>query len=312
MFRPRAAYLLSFGLVLAGCSIHPLPEDFTRDTTFSIVRKIRCEAREALDNISVDVLRKSHRSEVLDIADDVEDGNKNVRDLPNYGPKFLEPQIAAVFRTFTLSAVVLDFDFTIKETNDHMIDTNFRDPFTRGVFTLGLKGGKKLERQNQRKFQVGATFSELHGKQFDAEHCSHIAAKHKHILYPITGKIGLEELFYTFIKLTAETGGLGAPSEGPKKLVKFTDTLTFITTLAATATPKITLMSNSSKFRLSDATGTFGETRADSHKVTVSVSKNTSSKQALKEAFTVADLERAENTFDTIFVNERRLDAAGF
>ena len=34
--------------VLVGCSIHPLPEDVTRKTTYDIVRQARCEAQRAL------------------------------------------------------------------------------------------------------------------------------------------------------------------------------------------------------------------------------------------------------------------------
>ena len=34
--------------ILAGCAIHPLPDDVTRETTHSIVQKIRCEAQRAV------------------------------------------------------------------------------------------------------------------------------------------------------------------------------------------------------------------------------------------------------------------------
>jgi hypothetical protein len=33
---------------VAGCSIHPLPENVTRKTTYDIVKKLRCEAREGV------------------------------------------------------------------------------------------------------------------------------------------------------------------------------------------------------------------------------------------------------------------------
>src|SRR5689334_1171285 len=34
--------------ILANCSIHPLIDDVTRTTTYDIVEKIRCEAKEAV------------------------------------------------------------------------------------------------------------------------------------------------------------------------------------------------------------------------------------------------------------------------
>ena len=36
---------LAFALSGAGCAIHPLPDDVSRETTFSIVQNIRCEAK---------------------------------------------------------------------------------------------------------------------------------------------------------------------------------------------------------------------------------------------------------------------------
>src|SRR4051812_43739321 len=33
----------AFGFLIAGCSVHPLPEDVTGLSTYNIVRQIRCE-----------------------------------------------------------------------------------------------------------------------------------------------------------------------------------------------------------------------------------------------------------------------------
>lgn len=48
-----AAIVLLFS-GLAGCSTHPLPEDVTRKTTFDIVQKIRCEARQGIFDAGID------------------------------------------------------------------------------------------------------------------------------------------------------------------------------------------------------------------------------------------------------------------
>jgi hypothetical protein len=39
---------LAFQFAIAGCSVHPLPEDYSRKDTFDIVHAIRCEARQAI------------------------------------------------------------------------------------------------------------------------------------------------------------------------------------------------------------------------------------------------------------------------
>ena len=38
-----------FAVVVAGCAVHPIPEDVTRLTAYDIVRKIRCEAKEIVE-----------------------------------------------------------------------------------------------------------------------------------------------------------------------------------------------------------------------------------------------------------------------
>src|SRR5258708_5133630 len=41
--------LLVLSPLLIGCSIHPLPDDVSRKSTYDIVEKIRCEAKAAVD-----------------------------------------------------------------------------------------------------------------------------------------------------------------------------------------------------------------------------------------------------------------------
>ncbi len=41
--------LLIYAPLLIGCSIHPLPDDVSRKTTYDIVEKIRCEAKAAVE-----------------------------------------------------------------------------------------------------------------------------------------------------------------------------------------------------------------------------------------------------------------------
>jgi hypothetical protein len=47
--RPALA-VLALSSLLMGCSIHPLPEDVSRKSTYDIVEKIRCEAKAAVED----------------------------------------------------------------------------------------------------------------------------------------------------------------------------------------------------------------------------------------------------------------------
>ena len=48
MYRLTGLGVLSFSFAVAGCSVHPLPDDVTRVSTYDIVDRIRCEARQAI------------------------------------------------------------------------------------------------------------------------------------------------------------------------------------------------------------------------------------------------------------------------
>jgi hypothetical protein len=48
MKRIALGAILAEMIALTGCSVHPLPEDYSRKGTFDIVRAIRCEARQAI------------------------------------------------------------------------------------------------------------------------------------------------------------------------------------------------------------------------------------------------------------------------
>ena len=48
MKRIALGAVLTEMIAIAGCSVHPLPEDYSRKNTFDIVYAIRCEARQAI------------------------------------------------------------------------------------------------------------------------------------------------------------------------------------------------------------------------------------------------------------------------
>src|SRR4051812_33466181 len=84
---------------LAGCAIHPLPQDVTWDTTYRIVQKIRCEARDALTALAVRGLRESTYPPTLALADRLEARELLVTDLFD-NPKYrrdVDPRVHVNF-----------------------------------------------------------------------------------------------------------------------------------------------------------------------------------------------------------------------
>lgn len=265
----KCVAVVGLALLLAGCAIHPLPEDVTRETTFLIVQKIRCEARDALKNISLRVLRESDSAALRALLLRVEQGELRITDLferPEYN-RLVPPNIKDRFIGFYLSAVAMDFTFDITETNTNSADANFRNPFNLGVFTLGVAAGNTLSRQNDRQFKVADTFLELYEK-LQPEYCAAIAAGGGNFIYPITGKIGMEEVFDTYIRLN----DVSSEPNSPGDIKSFTDKLSFTTTFDVSAAPKIELSPIADqRFRLANASATLKAQRKDAHKVTIAV-----------------------------------------
>ena len=303
--------VLTITVFLSGCSIHPLPEDVTADTTITIIQKIRCEAREALDEISQYVLRKYGDHHTIKVADKILNNEITVYeafDNPIYRSK-IHPSAAYFFQVLTLTGVALDFDFTMNSGDNGMADLNFRLPFTTGEFTLGLKAGKNLNRENKRTIELRSTFYELHNEEFyylrgtkvPVHDCREIAARTAHFVYPITGRIGLFEVFRTFVDLYDQ------PALRPGS---HTEKLTFTTDLTASATPKITLAPiSASRFRLSEATGTFTGTRKDEHQVQIVLTAGEAITSAVEARRISRETARKENSrIASLILRRRRVE----
>ena len=152
--------------VLAGCSIHPLPEDVSRATTLDIVKSIRCEALEGLQS-----LKPEERARVLPIIN--------------------------------TTTIGLNFTFTMSENNGLVNPSmQFMRPPS-GRFTMDLSGGADVTRANVRSFQIYEPLADL-VKRENIEICRN-RAKGPNWTYPIAGKIGLDETVRTYVRLELAT-----------------------------------------------------------------------------------------------------------
>ena len=288
--------------VLASCAVHPLPDDVTRDTTPGIVHKIQCEAREALNHLSEEIFLQSGDQATREMATAIEADRLKVTDIfangSKYHPVLLKDDLA-LLKAYTLSAVTFDFNFTISETNDNSAGGDFRLPVVGGLFTLGASSEAKLQRQNVRKFQITNSFFELH--DIDPANCAIVTARSGNVVYPIEGRIGIEEVFRSFIVLDSGAGSTGKP--GSASL--FTDTLTFTTTLTASLGPKITLNPSLKEvFKVADASGTLSATRVDAHQVAIAIARGSpfvSVEEARKGAKIVSRAIADQNRVDFFF-----------
>jgi len=256
------AIVLCFGL--GACSIHPIPKDVTGYKTATIVRKIRCEARDAVIQAGLNYLqRKGLYPEVADAA--------------ALEALLTHQQIITLFSKLNYlprTGIVYSFSLEGTETNGLTFTSDVIKPLTHGTETFSPSLGNTLKRDNIRAFTVSDSFSSL--INLEAGHCkfnSEISGPNYE--YPIVGRIGVDEMIKTFVEL-AVSGELGV-SQDPAKTISLTpaglptmvDTITFTTTITAGLTPKIVLSPVGTALQLMDASLAGSVGRVDTHQVII-------------------------------------------
>jgi hypothetical protein len=256
--------LLALTFSLGACSIHPLPNDVTGYKTATIVRKIRCEAKEAIKAAEVEILRR-HHPEITD-----------VNSLPDLSTIPLTSGEKAKLITLVNIGIVYDFSFNGDEMNNLTFNSDIIKTLGNGLATFSPSLGNNLERQNVRAFTVSDSFASLlklgKGKD-DRDHCE-FTATGPNYEYPIAGRIGLDEMIQTYVRLAvsgdlvAEDASAGAPLT-PAGAATMVDTLIFTTTISAGLTPKVSLNPVGTDVQLMDASLMGMVQRKDIHKVII-------------------------------------------
>jgi hypothetical protein len=255
----KRAALLAFACGLAACAIHPLPENVTGYDTYTIVRKIRCEARDAIIKQAVVYLQRAGYP-------------YDERTVLKLKFKDLRPSDTKLFEYFGGTGIVYAFTLDMTENNNAQFTADVIKPLSHGLFTLSPAAGDNLLRQNIRAFTVTDNFKDLVQK-VDPSYCNlNFAPSGPNYQYPITGTIGIYEMVATFIDMTLfnNLGGKAdvatTPKRGPPTMA---DTITFTTTISAGLTPKVTFTPVSNRFQLMDASLAATVSRIDKHSVII-------------------------------------------
>ncbi|AVT80650.1 hypothetical protein [Rhodopseudomonas palustris] len=261
-------------LVLTGCAIHPLPEDFSGVDTPDIVKRIRCETRDAVQTVVIAWVDKLAQSGDP-IAQQLSATYAQNREATSqFGPELFPgrayDKVRTLIRTFYRTGVAYNFDLNITEDNDLTSQANLLRVLPEHVFRLNVGAGALRKRSNQRTFTVTDTFEYLLKTLNDPSRGSYcngqiVAANY---IYPITGRIGVEKLVKDFIELTL-FGNLAGSNNGA--VPAMTDKLVFTTTLNASATPSVVFTRVTTAFDLADAQLTASAKRSDVHQVAIAL-----------------------------------------
>jgi hypothetical protein len=272
----RLLIVSSLAALLAGCAIHPLPENVTGVDTPDIVRQIRCESREAvIHEIKQWLTLKANAGDLLSQqllmkydADSESISNFNANVFPRAYAE--ERKLVNLFYT---AGVAYTFDLKMSVNSDlnppAAVDLVRPSP-PRPKFTLGIGAGALLDRSNERKFTATDTFGSLlklnaavvRGRRY----CTGFIVTENYV-YPIAGRIGVAKVIHDFINLTlfeSLSGDKGAPPT-------MTDDLTFTTTVSASVSPAVIFTPLGRALQIADASLTGAFKRSDVHEVTVGV-----------------------------------------
>lgn len=254
---------------IAGCAIHPLPQDVSAISTAAVVQRIRCEARAAI----LYELDKYVHDEISRGYDDAQTLSfyaalqKRQFDKQQLDYDRLPKELSKNVSKFAQAAIAYNFTFDITEKNGASAGIDGLALVSGGVVNVGGQVGGSLSRQNIRSFTVADRFEKL------IRETREDACKDRpdggNFTYPITGKIGVDEMIETFVALSTfqHLGGPPTDAKGPPTMA---DTLVFTTSVSGSIAPKVTLAPV--RRGIADAGFSASGSRDDVHKVIIGLS----------------------------------------
>ena len=161
--------------------------------------------------------------------------------------------------------VAVEFKLYMDEANNATSGKlSLADPITGGSVAIDLTGSAEKSRSNERSFRIVDTFAVL--KKIDGDPQCKERSKHANFIYPVAGRIGLDEVVSTYWDVKSLTTIKPVGNALP-----FTDKIIFKTKLSAGINPTIKLSSNSASLHLTNVSVNGAVIREDKHQLTVAM-----------------------------------------
>jgi hypothetical protein len=265
-------------LCLSGCAIHPLPENFSGVSSDQMARQIRCETRDAvMDSIvgyltapgSRDPRNKVHVDDnSANIGEDLQNG---VRSFRTFKPAQLSGYAKEVVGLIWSTGVAFNYNLQMTENNNNDASLDLLGGIPTSGRFFGFSSKFDLARQNTRIFTTADTLGKM-AAELDDQYCSKKYIVSENIVYPLTGKIGIETVLQQFVQMAIFDGLTGNGKDDftkPKGPAQMSEGLQFTTTLNLSATPKVVFAPATHDLHVLDASFTAQAIRADLHTLTI-------------------------------------------
>jgi hypothetical protein len=264
----KIIFLFLCAVLVASCAIRPLPEQTAGLTTFNIVKQVRCETREAAFNVLVKGV--ANNDIFGEQAQAVAEGFRDHPELMHeFKPALFTGRARDFVDYFWNTGVAYNFSLDMTETNDFGANVSFIRALTDSTTTLGLGGSVDRLRENKRTFTITDDFKGLLNLK-PRNYCDGHLAAGENLIYPITGRIGVELFVREFVRVALFTNLKedkdynGAPT--------MVDTLLFNTFVSGSASPRVVFSPVGRAFQLADASFTAAASRRDLHTLTMGLS----------------------------------------
>jgi hypothetical protein len=250
LYPVRSCCIAALALGLAGCSMHPLPENyplnFPRASTFDIVQKVRCEAKAGLARFK-DSRRPEHVKKIVQAT-----------------------------------SIGYDFKLVMAETNnaeDGALDF-VRKPAKKGSkdsFTVNVTGEATKARSNTRTFRIVEDLAAVANAD-----CSDQALR-ANLAYPISGSLRVDDIVSTYVRLEMisnldqrgeDAAEVPAEDDPRKRTGVFSDFLVFNTRLSLDATPTLKVSAVAGSFKLTNAGIHGSAVRSDQHSLIIAFAQD--------------------------------------
>jgi hypothetical protein len=258
--------------VLAACSIHPVQQDVTGVPPRSIVDRIRCEARLAVLDKAINVVRRAAATlrATTPLAANKFDAVAITLESQRGGPIDFDPRnlptdgARSFYGRYINTVIAYDFLTQGTETNTVALAADPVRLITNGTVGITLGGRGELSRDNQRHFAIADSFEELlYDRTLKCESSDYLP---ENFIYPVSGRVGLREVIDTFIELNEDK----PLSKFPTSKTVFADTLKFTTTWSGGTTPHFQIDPVGTRLGLDSPTNiALSASRVDTHTLTV-------------------------------------------
>lgn len=254
----KSVFVSLFFFSLTACAIPPDVEDVTGVDTYEIVRRVRCEMRDAIRELARSAIARRDERLAATLATD--------KDFLKFEFASLGSDSKEIIGLYKDTLIGYDFSFDITENNSASANTSVLHNFARGTLGINVGAINDRERNNIETFRTIDSFQKL-SLGVGNDYCWGSIPSKPNYTYPITGGLELKRYVKKFLDLN-QSGNL-SDAVGGDDISKYTVSLKFTTLLSAGISSDLDLPSRVRSWEIIGLDASVNNVRKDIHQVSI-------------------------------------------